>query len=578
MTIQLKSLFINAKDTIRKKFKSATFSFLFTMVFVNIFIMIFGSENTILGVVIAILMPSSMLKDFTAAPIKNFLTQTIILESIILSSFLVMHINPYFALFINFAVLFFILYTFTFEYSTHMYMPYILSYLFLIFISQVTPALLPKRLLAGLVGGGCMILYHFAFGHNRTKDTVLGSLVAMIDEAKACIQCLLTQTGKPADPETVHNNVTKLCQLIYDRRKSILCVSSADFALLDCSRGLEKLILVLYDLEGHVTPEIENLLKYADRQLDLFRRFLYGESEFLSQLDYPTTHLANGTWADTFYDCLVYIHGRLLHVSNPIKRSVYHKTLLSFSERLKSALNISPVRVVYGLRIAFLLTICTFIVQQFHLTYGKWLLFTLASVSLPYAEDYNTKAGKRLFATLLGGIVSLVGFALIPSISGRTVFMLTAGYFTSYFGDYKYNFACSTVGALGGAVMTTYFGWGEVGSIFLIRCTYVCLGIAIGLVINCMILPFKRQTAGRQLWNKYLHTIHLLLHLCHEKNKDLQLYYSLVIQSHLQEAKLRKDIVPNDFTQLQKLDKFQQQVREASIRNLNRFPANSSTP
>ena len=39
---------------------------------------------------------------------------------------------------VNLLTVFFILYAFTYEYSTHMYFPYILSYLFLIFISPVT--------------------------------------------------------------------------------------------------------------------------------------------------------------------------------------------------------------------------------------------------------------------------------------------------------------------------------------------------------------------------------------------------------------------------------------------------------
>lgn len=44
--------------------------------------------------------------------------------------------------------------------------------------------------------------------------------------------------------------------------------------------------------------------------------------------------------------------------------------------------------------------LCTLLVQSVELPHGKWLLFTVASVSLPYADDVGLKAKKRMLATL----------------------------------------------------------------------------------------------------------------------------------------------------------------------------------
>ena len=46
---------------------------------------------------------------------------------------------PLAALPVNPMAVFLILYAYTYEYTSHLYFPYILSYLFLIFISPVTP-------------------------------------------------------------------------------------------------------------------------------------------------------------------------------------------------------------------------------------------------------------------------------------------------------------------------------------------------------------------------------------------------------------------------------------------------------
>ncbi len=110
------------------------------------------------------------------------------------------------------------------------------------------------------------------------------------------------------------------------------------------------------------------------------------------------------------------------------------------------------------------------------LPHGRWLLFTLASVSLPYADDVPAKMKKRILATITGGILSVVIYSLIPSPAGRTAAMMLSGYLSFYFTDYRETFACSTIGALGGAVFMNSFGFQAVGSMFLIRLGYILAG------------------------------------------------------------------------------------------------------
>ena len=85
------------------------------------------------------------------------------------------------------------------------------------------------------------------------------------------------------------------------------------------------------------------------------------------------------------------------------------------------------------------------------------------------------------------------------------------------------------------------FGWGAVGYVSLIRLGYVLLGIAIAVICNRVLFPYRRARATQQLLKKYVSTSRLLTEICEGPDSDPQLYYGLVIQAHLQEDKLRRN-------------------------------------
>lgn len=526
------------KASFHKNFRHATLNFIFILIFVNLFQRIFGMENSIVGVIFTIMMSASMVRDLTATPVRHLCIQTVVLFLMAAAACFVANAPPVFALPVNLAMIFLILYAFTYEYVSHLYFPYILSYLFLVFISPVTPDRLPKRLLGVFAGAVCIILYQLINGRKRVVETARDVLVSMIGHADECIGCLLSGRGAPRNPEQLREELCKLSQIVYDRRRKALCISDASFAMIDAGRGLENLVLLLYEMEGPITPPRAGMLRYISCCLSRLRAYMLRETADLAPICREDLGEVQNGEAERFLNCLQYIRSRMLSMTQPQKKKQYRKTLLSLSVRLKAALRVSPVRVVYALRVSILLALCTLLVQQLGLPHGKWLLFTVASVSLPYADDVGLKAKKRMVATLVGGLCSVVLFSLIPSPSGRTAVMMLSGYLSFYFTDYSATYSCSTVGALGGAVFMGMFGFGQVGYMSLVRLSYIALGILIALLANKVFFPFRRATATRQLWNKYLSTTELLTRVCRDPGADPQLYYGLVIQAHLQEDKL----------------------------------------
>lgn len=536
--VKVQKVWSGMKESVKTNFRHATLNFIFIIAFVNIFQLVFGAENTIVGVIFTIMMSASMVRDLTATPVKHLCIQASVLLMMAAAACFVSNASPLLGLPVNLIVIFIILYAFTYEYVSHLYFPYILSYLFLLFISPITPAELPKRLLGMLAGAVCIILYQLVNGRKRVVETARDVLVTMIDKAEACIGCLLSGTGVPQNPEELRNDLCKLSKIVYDRRKKALCISDASFAMIDSGRGLENLVLLLYEMEGPITSERSALLRRISLSLAACKAFMQRESNTIAPIDSAAFDSPENDEAKRFYQCLHYIREHMLKMTLPEKKRSYPKTMLSFSVRMSAALHISTVRVVYALRVSLLLALCTLLVQMLGLPHGKWLLFTVASVSLPYADDVGGKAKKRFIATIVGGIGSVMLYSLIPSPAGRTAVMMLSGYLSFFFSDYSATFACSTIGALGGAVFLGSFGWGPVGSILLIRLGYIIAGIALALLVNCLVFPFKRKRATAQLWEKYVSTTQLLTKLCQADIIDPQLYYSLVIQAHLQEDKL----------------------------------------
>ena len=526
-------------ERIRKNFRFSTLSFLFIIAYVNIFQILFGPVHSIVGVIFTIMMSASMVRDLTAAPFKHFILQALVLVWMAVAAYLVTACPAPLSFLINFATLLMILYAFTYEYASHMYFPYILSYLFLVFFFFFTASQLPKRILGMLVGAVSIMLYQWIMGRKRVAETARDVLSEMIEDIRSTISSNTENLTHEPDLPGMRSKLCRLSQTVYERRKKAFCISDSSYSMVAAGRGLEQLAILIHELSSSPSPQNKEFLHCIDIQLSQFHAFILQERAEIPALD-PSVlaALTDEKTARVFNNILLYIRDRLLHMTDPQGRVHFRKSALSFKIRLQSAIDLSPVRAIYALRTALLLSLAVLAVQYLPLPHGRWLLFTLASVSLPYADDVPQKIKNRIFATILGGLISVAIYSLISSPAGRTAAMMLSGYLSFYFTDYKETFACSTVGALGGAVFMNAFGFQAVGGIFLIRLGYILAGAAIGYIINCLLFPYHRAKATSQLWEKYKAITELLTKVCRADQIDPQLYYHLVIQAHMQEEKL----------------------------------------
>ena len=123
---------------------------------------------------------------------------------------------------------------------------------------------------------------------------------------------------------------------------------------------------------------------------------------------------------DGFYNGLLYLYNHLIHLSDPQKRTHYRKTVLSVTVRLRAALDVQPgsggVRAASG----------PSLVREHSGGAGAGAASReMAAVhpgllSIALRGRCEQKTGKRLVATVVGGLISVALYSVIrPWRAGR---------------------------------------------------------------------------------------------------------------------------------------------------------------
>ena len=251
-----------------------------------------------------------------------------------------------------------------------------------------------------LAGAVSIMLYQWFMGRKRVVETAKDVLCGMIDMISHYIDSRLEGSVDAPDFPYMRSRLYQLSRTVYERRKRILCISDASFYMVDAGRGLEHLLVLINELPAPLCRNDRDLLINVRSRLAAFHSFLQQETGGIPLMDSSVPAAPeNSKTSVLFQNSLNYIRDRLLHMTDPQNRSRYRETSLSFRFRLMAALDLSPVRAVYALRTALVLSAAACLVQALGMPHGRWLLFTLASVSLPYADDVPAKTKKRILAT-----------------------------------------------------------------------------------------------------------------------------------------------------------------------------------
>lgn len=151
---------------------------------------------------------------------------------------------------------------------------------------------------------------------------------------------------------------------------------------------------------------------------------------------------------------------------------------------------VNDVRMAYSIRIAIITTIAIFIVGFFNLANGRWLVYTVFSLTELYSEQCRSKSKQRLQGTMIGGAIIILLFMFIKDSAIRGLIVLLAGYLDSYTTNYRDKVICITM-----AVVASISLAGNITVFIAVeRLIYVALGIILAIFADKFIFNSKLES------------------------------------------------------------------------------------
>ena len=486
--------------TMKKLIISKTLIFAFVIIFVTLFKMIFHEENVLIGVATVIMLLMYLERDLTLNLWRNFfgLLTVNLLQGIF--AFISVE-NMWIGIVLNFISMFIVGYFFTYNLKKPLFIAFGLQYLFML-STPITLDLLPNRLAALATGVVLIILTQILFNNNKLSKvgnkhaiSVCDGLIAKIDR----------QDEDPSKVDaSIEAAIKEIRKVIYFRRAKGYYFTNEGRLRLKISVCFERLARLIARLpEENVSAQICHEIKNELEQIKAF--FENGESPLNSSSSFQQ----NGS----FYLCelasefflLKELIGELQNSSrkdlNEVEKLI--NIPLNFTSLYNHFVNFNrnSVRFTYAMRIGILIAIAMFISDYFNLAEGKWIAFTIFSVTQPYSEQAAQRFGKRILGTLAGAVLVFLLFTIFTDTSIRSFLVLLAGYLNGYAVSYFNIVFTVTISALGTASLT-----GDFEILTITRILYVALGILLGMVANFFLFPYSVKSNTAYLIDMYKKT------------------------------------------------------------------------
>lgn len=534
-----------------KRFKLPLIFAVLSVVLMGLYKTIFGVENTIIGLIIAMASYAFLRLDLTSYPIYKSMIFLILNLFLAISAY-ISAINPFVGLIINFLILFTVSFIYTTEFKN------VISYIFLllyVYMWEYPISLdeLPRRLVAMGVGVFIIIGIHILFNRRNFKKNSNTIIIRSIRNIQKEICHIINESYREKENIYIDSELRKLLILIEGRNNNKFIENNKDDIYFNIVLILERINSIInkvgkinnkskdvIDYLNSLNHDLENITLFLERKVDCI-------NEEKDDLNKSSTI---NNWAEKEYtfleECTELI--RLLEKNinnlyeyNRKKSRKRIKVKFNLKELLigNSSLKMKNLRVAYSLKLAIAVSLIMFIVDLFKIPQGRWIVTSVYVVIQPYEEETLTKAIKRFKGTIIGVIIYISIFTFFPHIIPLELLLLILMFLYFVQKDYEKKVVCT-------ALMTLSFGLSRstVGSLAFYRFLFVIIGIGIALGINKLIFPQSIKNSIYDLKERYLELTSKLLYelksiLYEEKYNENTV--KLLLDCNLIESKLMEN-------------------------------------
>ncbi|WP_297521794.1 FUSC family protein [uncultured Clostridium sp.] len=480
-----------------------TILFIFIMAYIFSFKFVFGDINILIAVMSITGLLMYLGRDLTGDIKRNSIGIIGFYILIGISSFIsASHI--WIAIPLNFLVVFLISYSFGHVLKSPMYIPFTLLYLFLL-AYPVTISAMPLRLLALIIGAISIILPQFLINKNKIEKSgtkIFSNLIDLLSN-----KVILLEDGQATTE--INSNIEKLCltlkNIIYDKKSKHFYITSNGQHRLDLLVAIEKINLLLdkssvktnIELIIHVKSVIKilklSIEKYEKENFDLYIESLkttYADSINIDNLQFLSAVILLNDSLD-----LINKPHIIKQTPNIIKNDIYGLKNIKFNS----------IKLTYSIRVALAVSIACFIMQYFDLYQGRWIMYTVVSLTSPILEMTKSKTKDRIIATIIGAILIAIIFSLVKNMTIRGILVIIAGYANMYCITYRQKMISVTSSAIGAAILIggPISGFSSISSSPLIlsleRVVLILIGAGIALLINSFLFKYDSIKANANL-------------------------------------------------------------------------------
>lgn len=498
---------------IKKTIINNTITFAIVMFFVITFKSIFGEENTLIGVTTITATLMFLERDFTGSPLKNTLKFIGINLLIGMGTSLIVASNMWLGLIINFIVVFIFSYIFTYNLRQPLYVPFGLQYLFLL-TTPVPTDRLDIRLLALIFGALIIMLVQLLFNKNKLATSGNKILVDVCESIENKVCCIKGKSNNYDSINNINSSIDEFRTIVYDKGESNYYLTKEAKIKLNISVALEGISRILYSdnnklINLMILDTLEELVKVAKEVISINSKenktIQLNSYNIKKLLNYCQEHEINDLLNLQLLESMICLDDTLEELTKldikqyNVVNKIGDKSEIFSKKNIKSFLTeTDSPKYCYGMRMAITMTIGLFLMEYFKLPEGRWILFTILSLTTPLYETSKHKIRYRIGSTLVGSVIIIILFSIFKTENIRLLIVMLAGYLQGYVNEYKYKIIFVTVSAIGAAAIV-----GNIQELTIERILMVAIGTIIAIIANKYLFSYNLEKSNEQLRKIY---------------------------------------------------------------------------
>ncbi len=383
----------------KKAMKSKLIMFSSMMVFMLFYMMVFGNNNAVIGIMIVMAAFMNLGNDMSFKPKTSFIKVLFLLLILGAVSFLN---NPLtiWACILTFLVVFATTFTSYHLFGTDVYLPFLMCYFMMVAI-PVTLEDLPMRFLSLIFGAIFIVGLNLLINRNKTYKLSKATITNLIDELNNAIDLRLEGKEVSADNFRVANG---FYLSIFNKFEYKFFPTKTQESVLDVVKSFQYIGRVLADFDLS-----KNELLYLKKALSKIKEI--NPEDIFEGIEIETEGMA-----------LVLLNLEI--IANETKKDLTDESIILdrkissslLKQIIKRQFSFRSVKFTFAFKMAFMLFVWQLLTLMFNLPFTKWLYFATISLMLPYINDMAYSAKSRLHGTLIGVFIFAIIIVIIPYI------------------------------------------------------------------------------------------------------------------------------------------------------------------